>query len=35
MAVDEGIKGEVKFGMNEVGKVCGGMKRVLSVDYFE
>ncbi len=24
----EGLGGEVKFGMNEVGKVCGGMKRV-------
>ncbi len=28
VAVDEGIAGEVKFRMNEVGKVCGGMKRV-------
>ncbi len=28
VAVDGGIEGEVKFRMNEVGKVCGGMKRV-------
>ncbi len=28
VAVDGGIQGEVKFRMNEVGKVCGGMKRV-------
>ncbi len=27
-AVDGGVEGEVKFRMNEVGKVCGGMKRV-------
>ncbi len=27
--MDGGIEGEVKFRMNEVGKVCGGMKRVL------
>ncbi len=26
--MDGGIKGEVKFRMNEVGKVCGGMKKV-------
>ncbi len=26
VAVDGGIEGEVKFRMNEVGKVCGGMK---------
>ncbi len=26
--VNWGIEGEVKFRMNEVGKVCGGMKRV-------
>ncbi len=28
VAVDGGIEGEVKFRMNEVGKVCGGMKSV-------
>ncbi len=28
VAVDGGIEGEVNFRMNEVGKVCGGMKRV-------
>ncbi len=28
VAVDGGIEGEVKFRMNEVGQVCGGMKRV-------
>ncbi len=28
VAVNGGIGGEVKFRMNEVGKVCGGMKRV-------
>ncbi len=28
VAVNGGIEGEVKFRMNEVGKVCGGMKRV-------
>ncbi len=28
VAVDGGIEGEVKFGMNEVGNVSGGMKRV-------
>ncbi len=26
--MDGGIEGEVKFRMNEVGKVCGGMKSV-------
>ncbi len=26
--MDGGIEGGVKFKMNEVGKVCGGMKRV-------
>ncbi len=29
VAVDGGIEGEVKFRMNEVRKMCGGMKRVL------
>ncbi len=28
VAVDGGIEGEVKFRMNEIGKVCGGMKSV-------
>ncbi len=28
VTVNGGIEGEVKFRMNEVGKVCGGMKRV-------
>ncbi len=28
IAVDRGIEGEVKFRTNEVGKVCGGVKRV-------
>ncbi len=27
VAVHGGVKGEVKFRMNEVGKMCGGMKR--------
>ncbi len=27
VAVDGGIEAEVKFRMNEVGKVCGGMKK--------
>ncbi len=26
--VDEGIEAEMKFRMNEVGKVCGGLERV-------
>ncbi len=26
--MDGGIEGEIKFRVNEVGKVCGGMKRV-------
>ncbi len=28
VAVDGGIDGEVRVAMNEVGKVCGGMKKV-------
>ncbi len=28
VAVDGGIEGEVKFRINEVGKMCGGMKSV-------
>ncbi len=28
VAVDEGTEGELKFRMNEAGKVCGGMKRM-------
>ncbi len=27
VAVDGGMEGEVKFRMNKVGKVCGGMKK--------